>query len=46
MDHHKKEGFGWGGVYRICKKPGEKLQFLEAVDAEFDMLIVYVAASA
>ena len=38
----KEEGFGWGGVYKICKNLDTKLEMLKAAGMEFDLLIIHV----
>lgn len=38
----KKEGFGWGGVYRVCRGLKEKLEMLSLMGAAFDFLVIHV----
>lgn len=38
----KKEGFGWGGVYRVCKGLKDRLELLSLAQAPFDFLIVHL----
>lgn len=42
QSQRKKEGFGWGGVYRVCKDLREKLEMLTLMGAAFDLLVIHV----
>lgn len=42
QSQRKEEGFGWGGVYRVCQGLGKKLDMLSMMSAPFDFLIVHV----
>lgn len=42
QSNQKKEGFGWGGVYRVCKDLEEKLEMLALMGAAFDFLVIHV----
>lgn len=38
----KKEGFGWGGVYKVCKNLNEKLEILQTTGLYFDILVIHI----
>ncbi len=38
----KEEGFGWGGVYKVCQGLQPRLKILEAAGMGLDFLIVHV----
>lgn len=38
----KLEGFGWGGVYKVCKHLNEKLDLLKAAGVAFDVLVIHL----
>ena len=38
----KEEGFGWGGVYKVCKHLKEKLEILKATGMCFDILVIHI----
>lgn len=38
----KPEGFGWGGVYKICRNLKDKLEIIEAGNGSFDMIVIQV----
>ena len=40
----KDEGFGWGGVYRVCRNLAEKLRFAEGVSGTFDCVVIHIDA--
>lgn len=40
----KDEGFGWSGVYRICRNLGEKLKLVEEINGVFDCVIIHIDA--
>lgn len=42
MDQKKKDGFGWGGVYRVCKQLQEKLEIAKMADSIFDLIIIHI----
>ena len=41
-DQKKKDGFGWGGVYRVCKRLQEKLEIAKMTDSTFDLIIIHI----
>lgn len=42
QSQRKEEGFGWGGVYRVCQGLAKKLDMLSMMSAPFDFLVVHV----
>ena len=40
----KDEGFGWGGVYRVCRRLRDKLELAEAISGSFDCVIIHIDA--
>lgn len=38
----KPEGFGWGGVYKVCKHLNEKRALLQAAGVAFDVLVIHL----
>lgn len=38
----KSEGFGWGGVYKVCKRLKDKLEILHAAGMDFDILVIHM----
>lgn len=40
----KDEGFGWGGVYRVCRNLALKLKFAEGISGAFDFVIIHIDA--
>ena len=40
----KDEGFGWGGVYRVCRRLKDKLELAEAISGAFDCVIIHIDA--
>ena len=38
----KEEGFGWSGIYKVCKKLKTKLEIAEMGGCGFDLLIIHV----
>ena len=38
----KEEGFGWGGVYKVCKKLNSKLEIAKMTGCIFDLLIIHL----
>lgn len=38
----KEEGFGWGGVYRVCKGLGKRLFLQRLMGITYDALIIHV----
>lgn len=41
-EQKKKDGFGWGGVYGVCKQLQEKLEIAKMTDSVFDLIIIHV----
>ena len=40
----KDEGFGWGGVYRVCRRLKDKLELAEEISGAFDCVIIHIDA--
>lgn len=39
---NKKEGFGWGSVYKICKNLNKKLEIQIALGVRLDLLVIHI----
>ncbi len=38
----KPEGFGWGGVYKVCKEFQDRLEILKTTGRSFDCIVIHV----
>ena len=38
----KQDGFGWGGVYRVCKQLQDKLEIAKMTNSIFDLIIIHI----